>query len=185
MGQYYKPCVLKKNYKNVKQPVISGLYSYEFGNGLKLMEHSWVGNNFVRAAMQLIAKYKGYPFVWCGDYAEGIFTDINGESANAYMLIHTITPSELEEIVKENGIEENYKYIVNYTKREYIEIPENNDDWIIHPLPLLCADGNGLDGGDYYGINMDKVGIWAYDRLGVTNKRPHYKKIKVEFKEKY
>ena len=63
MGQYYKPCVLKKNYKNVKQPVISGLYSHEFGNGLKLMEHSWVGNNFVRAAMQLIAKYKGYPFV--------------------------------------------------------------------------------------------------------------------------
>lgn len=33
--------------------------------------------------------------------------------------------------------------------------------------------------------HMDKVGIWAYDRLGVTNKRPHYKKIKVEFKEKY
>lgn len=134
MGQYFKPCVLKKNYKNVKQPVISGLYSHEFGNGLKLMEHSWVGNNFVRAAMQLIAKYKGYPFVWCGDYAEGIFTDINGESANAYMLIHTITPSELEEIVKENGIEENYKYIVNYTKREYIEIPEKNDDWVIHPI---------------------------------------------------
>lgn len=186
MGQYYKPCVLKKNYKtNSNNQTIVSLRSWDFTVGAKLTEHSYVGNNFIKAAMQLLAIYKAHPFVWCGDYAEGIFTDINGESANAYMLIHTITPSELEEIVKENGIEENYKYIVNYTKREYIEIPENNDDWVIHPLPLLCADGNGLGGGDYYGINMDKVGIWAYDRLGVTNKRPHYKKIKVEFKEKY
>ena len=185
MGQYYKPCVLKKNYKNVKQPVISGLYSYEFGNGLKLMEHSWVGNNFVRAAMQLIAIYKAHPFVWCGDYADERFTDKDGNKRNAYEISHTITPEELQSMVEKNGIEDDYKYIVNYTKREYIEIPENNDDWVIHPLPLLCADGNHRGGGDYYGLNEDKVGIWAYDRLGVTNKRPHYKKIKVEFKEKY
>ena len=183
MGQYYKPCVLKKNYKNVKQPVISSLYSHEFDNGLKLMEHSWVGNHFVKAAMQLIAKYKGYPFVWCGDYADEIFTDINGESANAYMLANTITPTELEEIVKENGIEENYKYIVNYTKREYIKVPEDNDDWTVHPLPLLCADGNSRGSGDYRGINMNKVGIWAYNRIGVTNKRPHYKRIEIKFEE--
>lgn len=186
MGQYFKSVVLKKNFKtNSGNPTIIGLCSWDFNNGAKLMEHSWVGNHFVKAAMQLIAKYKGYPFVWCGDYAEEIFTDINGESANAYMLANTITPSELEEVVKENGIEENYKYIVNYTKREYIEVPEENDDWTIHPLPILTADGNSRGSGDYYGINMNKVGIWAYDRLGVTNKRPHYKKIKVEFKEKY
>ena len=132
MGQYYKPCVLKKNYKNVKQPVISGLYSYEFGNGLKLMEHSWVGNNFVRAAMQLIAKYKGYPFVWCGDYAERIFTDINGESANAYMLIHTITPSELEEIVKENGIDAKVSAVSDIMEQMQYNVMS---------LPALVVDG--------------------------------------------
>ena len=94
-----------------------------------------------------------------------------------------IKPIDLKEGEKAKW--DQYGTILNNELKKYIEIPENNDDWVIHPLPLLCADGNGLGGGDYYGINMDKVGIWAYDRLGVTNKRPHYKKIKVEFKEKY
>ena len=56
----------------------------------------------------------------------------------------------------------NYKYILNLTKKEYVKIPEyNENEWTIHPLPLLCADGNGRGGGDYQGINMNKVGIWA------------------------
>lgn len=183
MGQYYKSVILKKNFKkSSSNPTIVGLRAWDFKHGAKITEHAWTGNSFVKGAIQLIAKHKGHPFVWCGDYAEETFTDINGESANAYMLANTITPSELEEIVKENGIEENYKYIVNYTKRKYIEVPDDKED-IMHPLPLLCADGNGAGGGDYWGINMDKVGIWAYDRLGVTNKRPHYKRIEVKFEE--
>lgn len=187
MGQYYKNVILKKDYKTTEtNPTIVSLFAHDYNNGLKLMEHSWVGNHFVKSAMQLIALYKGYPFVWCGDYADETFTDKNGKSANAYMLAYTMTPFELEKLVKENDIEEDYKYIVNYTKREYIKIPEYDEDkWEIHPLPLLCADGNGLGSSDYRGNNMDKVGIWAYDRIGVTNKRPHYKRIKINFEEEY
>lgn len=187
MGQYYKPCVLKKNFKaNTPNVVLASLYSHEFMNGLKLMEHSYVGNNFVKAAMQLIGIYKGYPFVWCGDYAEERFIDKEGNKHNVYGLASTISPEELHTKVNEKGVEEDYKYIVNYTKRQYIKVPEYKDEeWTIHPLPLLCADGNGQGGGDYRGINMDKVGIWAYDRIGVTNKRPHYKRIEIEFSEEY
>ena len=188
-GQYYKPAILSKkfNKKNIKmnEVVVASLYSHDYNNGLKLLEHSYIGNNFVKAAIQLIAKYKGYPFVWCGDYADENI-EVEGDKFNAYELSQNkIKPNELDDIVSAEGIAEDYKYIVNYTKREYIEIPKYRPkSWDIHPLPLLCCDGNGKGSGDYRGINMNKVGIWAYDRIGVTNKRPHYKKINVTFEER-
>ena len=43
MGQYYKPIFLSENNK----PVLS-VTCYDFGVGAKLMEHSWMGNSFVR-----------------------------------------------------------------------------------------------------------------------------------------
>jgi len=64
MGQYYKPINLDK-----KQYV----YSHDFGNGLKLMEHSWVGNQFVGVVEALIAEggaWHGDRIVWAGDYAD-------------------------------------------------------------------------------------------------------------------
>ncbi len=64
MGQYYKPVNLEKK---------QFLYSHDYGNGLKLMEHSWLGNLFVDAIERLLilggAWYKT-PIVWAGDYAE-------------------------------------------------------------------------------------------------------------------
>lgn len=183
MGQYYIPSVLKKNFKfGDSNVVIGSLNAHHYMNGLKLTEHSYIGNNFMKAAMQLLAIYKAHPFVWCGDYTDERFTDNDGNKRNAYEIAHIITPEELQSMVEKNGIEEDYKYIVNYTKRQYIKVPDYEEDkWTTHPLSLLCADGNGLGSGDYHGINEDKVGIWAYDRIGVTNKRPHYKRINIEF----
>ena len=73
MGQYYKPSILKTNYKLAKNPVEVALYSWDFSNGLKLMEHSWAGNNLVGAFIHLIGEnspYYGKPCVWAGDYAD-------------------------------------------------------------------------------------------------------------------
>lgn len=186
MGQYFKPCVLSKNYKtNKKTPVIASLTSWDYSNGAKLMEHSWVGNRFVKAAIKLIAMYKAHPFVWCGDYADERFINQDNKECNAYEIANSFDVERFDEMTKEHNVEEEYKYIINYTKRQYVEIPDYDENvWTIHPLPLLCADGNERGGGDYHGINMDVVGSWAYDRIGVTNKRPHYKKINVEFSEK-
>ena len=64
MGQYYKPVFL-----NEKNKPVSFVYSHDFASGLKIMEHSWVGNKFVQfVERQLI----GNPtkLVWAGDYAE-------------------------------------------------------------------------------------------------------------------
>ena len=45
MGQYYNAVILADNKKKVK----AWVYSRDFSNGLKLMEHSYIGNNFVSA----------------------------------------------------------------------------------------------------------------------------------------
>ena len=65
MGQYYNPCILTDNKKQVK----TWLNPHAFGNGAKLMEHSWLTNNFVRAFESLIFDKPEF-VVWCGDYAD-------------------------------------------------------------------------------------------------------------------
>jgi hypothetical protein len=69
----------------------------------------------------------------------------------------------------------------------FVRIPELSENWDIHPLPLLCADGNQRGGGDYYGANEDLVGSWAYDRIGIDNEIPKgiTTELVVTFKERY
>jgi len=71
MGQYYRPTFLNKG---KTKPVFYAV-SYDFGNGAKLMEHSWMKNPFVAFIEKvLIAEPK--PLVWAGDYADGMpFSD--------------------------------------------------------------------------------------------------------------
>lgn len=83
------------------------------------------------------------------------------------------------------GNQLDYKYILNFDKKQYVKIPQyNENEWTIHPLPLLCADGNGRGGGDYSGSDMDKVGVWAYDRIGISNEIPNdFTELVVNFDE--
>ena len=83
------------------------------------------------------------------------------------------------------GNQLDYKYILNLTKKEYVKIPEyNENECTIHPLPILCADGNGRGSGDYSGSDMDKVGVWAYDKIGISNDIPNgFTELVVNFEE--
>lgn len=62
MGQYYTPINLDRE---------EYLYSHDYGSGLKLMEHSWVRNDFVETIGILLLKdnpwYKTR-IIWAGDY---------------------------------------------------------------------------------------------------------------------
>ena len=116
MGQYYKPVCIEKN---------EYLYSHDYDNGLKLMEHSWIGNNFMDAVMTLI-KPKGLWYrqqiVWAGDYADPE-KDENGEdmvSIEGYDI-------NLYDIVGKDGTKLNVKpdkelgrFLVNMDTKEFV-----------------------------------------------------------------
>lgn len=67
MGQYYKPCLMTGN-------KMRWLYSHDYNNGLKLMEHSYMGNNFVNAVLSQIFKAP-QRVAWMGDYAMDEYAD--------------------------------------------------------------------------------------------------------------
>lgn len=185
MGQYYRPAVLKHTWKKNKKPVKASLLCYDYDVdgyliGAKLMEHSYVGNPLVQDMEELIAtKYKGYPFAWIGDYSDAV--EINGENvdlyteANKFMYKDYDSDSDAKSsrylsLKRElNHEKHHYKYLFNKTKKQYCVIPkENKGKSVIHPLPLLTAYGNGRGGGDY-GIDDERVGSWAFDKIGATD----------------
>lgn len=196
MGQYYRPCILKKDYKTSKSnPVDVTLVSWDFMDGAKLMEHSYVGNWFVSAMCDLLSqeKYFGRPFVWCGDYADEV--EVNGVSTDIYEMASEKRDKQIGDLAKEYNkkFEENgvptFGYVVNLTKKEYCTIPKHRDNELtIHPLPILCSSGNGRGGGDFDSVieNDERIGSWAFDEIGITNdieKYKDFKKIDGAFKE--
>jgi len=159
MGQYYKPISIDK---------MTFLYSHDYGNGLKLMEHSYIGNSLVNTVESLLAPDGAWhknSIVWAGDYAdeEGDSTD------NLYTQIgdDSIEPKNMEE--RSSG-----RYIVNHTKKEYVDkdiVPKDPEGWKVHPLPLLTCEGNGRGGGDYRRDNQH-IGDWARDQISIEEKAP-------------
>ena len=179
MGQYYKPINLDDK---------QWLYSHDFGDGLKLMEHSWIGNDFVGAVMALMAKggdwYKKR-IVWAGDYFGDEGEEPYYANAEDYLKLApaTIMTKDKQRTAK----------LVNHTKKLYVrydEIPGGDGDWkdwFINPLPLLTACGNGRGGGDYRSPAYSwAVGQWAGDVLSIefaVPKSQWYKKLIVGFQE--
>jgi hypothetical protein len=179
MGQYYKP---------VNTLNLEWVYSHAYGSGLKLMEHSWVGNSFVGVVMNLL-KPKGRwfkaPLVWCGDYHDG-----SGETPYYDM---AKDDEDLKGLPSMSEDEQRNAIIVNYTRKEYVVVSKapqtefaNGFSWNVNPLPLLTACGNNRGGGDYRDGNPDfqKVGIWANDCLGILDHVPYgFWELVVGFKE--
>ena len=209
MGQYYRGVVLGKTTKKSKKIIVKQSFCcYAHDNGAKLMEHSYVGNWYVKEYEYALAnEFYGFPFVWAGDYADDKYDTLVYEKAVQFISKKTTknarslgyrkvkNPKWFKEYVKngeyasesdmavkipyEELKDKTYKYIINFDKKVYVCIPEKkgvdengNYQLTIHPLPLLCADGNQRGGGDYYGTNETLVGSWAYDRIGVSDELP-------------
>ena len=173
MGQYYNPTNISK-----KQWV----YSHDFGVGLKLMEHSYIGNKFVETVEKLLTKGQEWfkdKIVWAGDYAD----EEKGRKLNLYALIgkdkNKITP-------KCQFLPKEYKYICNHDKKEYVDkskIKEDADGFKIHPLPLLTCEGSGRGSGDFNGEDK-RIGYWSRDSISIEEKIPEdYKEIDGQFIE--
>lgn len=181
MGQYFRPIILAKN----KKTVLSFLYSHAYSNGLKLMEHSWIGNNFVRAFESLIHKNPQI-VVWAGDYAEPCI----GRKTNLYQRCL----DKLEQHPTTQLIDKDCRYVVNHTKKEFVDTYKvkqitakwaSDSDFRIHPLPLLTCEGNGQGGGDFFGKDKNEIiGTWARNLISVEPEAPQgYKEISFDLNE--
>ena len=76
MGQYYKAVLLDEDKK-----ADGFVSSYDFGSGAKIMEHSWMRNDFVGFVEKLL-KMKPKALVWAGDYAD----EEEGQEENLYFI---------------------------------------------------------------------------------------------------
>jgi len=145
----------------------------------KLMEHSWWTNSTVNRIVLLLFE-SPKEIAWIGDYAD---TE-NDVPDYIYEFTHSAeTAVTIEQFPYPATMD--HLFLVNHTKKIYVDcrtyhnenlkinIAKTNDpDMVIHPLPLLTAVGNGEGGGDYFGINQQYVGTWAFDTVSVECKPP-------------
>jgi hypothetical protein len=171
MGQYYKPVNLTKS---------EYLYTHDFksrsdcngevyyiGEGLKLMEHSYIGNKVLNAVERLLipgGEWYQCRLVWAGDYAD----NENNRQDNVYQMMEykgkKIIPSTKK-------VPARFRYLTNSTRREDIDLstitPDENG-YKVHPLSLLVCEGNGRGGGDFRGADK-RVGSWARDVISLED----------------
>lgn len=247
IGQYFKAIQLQADVDRPK----AYCYSHDFGSGLKLMEHSWVLNPFVRFFEQQLIN-NPQRIVWAGDYADGeklteaeikeyakrLFKESTQHYAEKYITKLCLNPSSTKEKnniilagienelhkdgltlysmcdspkvtklthneeIKGNKWDYEFKclvplketrYLVNHTKKEYIDKNKtpNNDGWRVHPLPLLCCNSNQRGGGDFYSedkTQLSFIGRWVKDKIEVVSVKTKipkgYTEIKPNFEEK-
>lgn len=172
MGQYYYPTIIRRD------GTVDQYLAYDYDNGLKLMEHSYIGNNFVDGILNTLYHNPG-KLAWLGDYTE---MDDKFED-------DLIFKAALGLFSSEDDFRKRYsrtydestlvgRVILNHSKKEYIVISqyvelvkdgENDDKLIINPVPLLTASSNGRGGGDYSGMNEEFCGHWCGDIIEVIN----------------
>jgi hypothetical protein len=163
MGQYYKPVLLDAE----KKKVIGWVSSYKYDSGAKLMEHSWMENDFVKAFENLIYK-NPMPVVWAGDYADA--EDGTDDGVTLYSMREDKTELHPTTVLGNHKS----RYIINHDTKEYVDkenVPKDKDGWQIHPLPLLTAEGNGRGGGDFRG-DSELVGSWSRCLISVSEELP-------------
>lgn len=150
-------------------------------SGLKLMEHSWLENDFVNGVIETIWDNPSR-VAWVGDYADDQCDFNESYTENVYKAVWC-TEKENEHPFDEVPTVHNDGYIVNLDKGIYIDLGKyaqvaeftpswDSRTWTIHPLPILTSVGNGRGGGDYNGTNMDMVGAWAMDTITFTKEHP-------------
>jgi len=151
-------------------------------SGLKLTEHSWLENDFVNGVLEAIWD-KPCRVAWVGDYADDTDDFYGYYTEDVYKSLWSDEyepelPFEKVPSIHETG------FIVNHDRGQYLDLARyakvlafsptwgEGSTWVIHPLPLLTAIGNGRGGGDYSGVNESMVGMWAMDLLSFTEERP-------------
>lgn len=180
MGQYYKVRIFDEENKN--EVIISESDNKNIGNG-KLMEFVWLDSPVANTISEMI--YNHTQRVACvGDYVEIEECDFR----NRVWESKGVKP-------RENIFKLDNKYIINHTKKEYIDFNEyfsintvNNPyghNYVCkNPIPILTAKGNSRGGGDFYGYYMELAGSWFDHLISIEDIPPEgYDEICPQFKE--
>lgn len=153
MGQYYHPIIMGKRYG-----VKGYLYAHEYSDGLKLMEHSYLGNDFVNAVLRMI-DHQPMRIAWMGDYADSPYPEDSEKDREPYQ--RKLPKADFLRIQRSV-----YGWIDNGAERK----PTAGK---IHPEPLEGFD-NPEDFGGWYLINHsanEYVDLGEYQRMnGWTEK---------------
>lgn len=185
MGQYYKPVSI-----DAKEFVYTHDAAKSLGDdfcGLKLMEHSWLGNKVVAAILLMLKEGGAWhktKIVWCGDYADSrseiILQDEDGKDfeSNYYQF----ATEKFTQVNPTQTIKGERGYILNHDTKEYVCLQDTpkgtaawmgDEGWQIHPLPLLTCDGNGRGGGDFRDDDPNGlIGRWAYNTISYQTRKP-------------
>lgn len=180
MGQYYMAIIIHENDSNEPECIMAFLEAFS-GTGMKLMEHSYIENPFVNTFEYLLTKdglFHKTRVVWAGDYAD---PEKGYDNMNLYNITEKYPDKSLNNLNIPVKNTEDYHYIVNHTKKQYVDKQKQK---MYHPLPLLTAEGNGRGGGDFRGKGKDLIGTWARDVLSVEKVIPdNYTELICEFQE--
>jgi len=145
MGQYYTPILFKGNTKKA-------FYSHQFDNGLKLMEHSYIGNSFTESIVKYMLETGGsFRLAWVGDYAQefldneakgeekfpnpAFYEDADLFGSKFRKIIQKFVDYERNETKKYfqptrvNRMENSSQLVfVNHTKKEFVDMEHYCDD---------------------------------------------------------
>ncbi len=173
MGQYYK-------FVNIDKKEVCD----KNRSGYKLMEHSYVGNDYCNDILRLLSnEWKGDRVIHVGDYAESTDTSNTSNIISKICKELGLSSSTVYNYASDfNDIDcssnENIRYVYNLDKKEYIDLFKQpiQDFWIdkntkkigpnkINSFALLTGCGNEQGGGDYYFQNKKYVGSWAGDKF--------------------
>ena len=190
-GQYFRPVLMKNGRTTIYNRNINKKYQFA-----KLTEHSWWLNPICNYVAKQLYCERGR-LAWVGDYAEDSELKELGMNKNMKQVWDSKgTGITLDE--EQFTFSLDNKFLCNHDKRLYVNLNEYRKisnssksilgkDWILHPLSLLTAVGNGRGGGDYYDSYypcLDLVGTWAWDSISIEDKAPEgYEKLDLCFME--
>lgn len=163
MGQYYCAIILGADGK-----IVVWMSGSSYNNGVKLMEHSFLENNFVSTfefGLSPESALHKSRVVWAGDYADG---EQEG-GTNLYTQC-----DEYQQIFPKEKDTTPYRFVLNHSKKQFVDkstIPMDRGGRRLHPLPLLTCEGNGRGGGDFRD-GEPLVGSWARDVISVEKEAP-------------
>jgi len=193
VGQYYK-IAFRNVGMAIKAKVVDPGY---VRTSRKLTEHSYIGNMLCDAFAWMI-HCNPTKIIWCGDYAEDVEEKTQGllSLGDIHWDENVTVPKGIKETIVATNRKFNYngRFLVNHSIREYLDFNdyfatcggkgEGGDTY--NPIPLLTAVGNGLGGGDYYGVDRERyVGAWAWDSISIEDELPRgYCRITPRFMDK-